>query len=102
MKILSEQKSKALAEENGWSLEFANGYIKGEFSRRASDKLSSYFMVGLDDYSLGFRAGYFGRQTPPSTRLEAHVSMERRAENARAAAAPAGSAATVFKQGFAY
>ena len=97
MKILSEQKSKSLAEENGWSLEFANGYIKGEFSRRSSDKLSSYFMVGLDDYSLGYRAGYFGRQIPASVRLEA-----RRAESARAGAAAAGSTATTFNQGFAY
>ena len=102
MKILSAQKSKSLAEENGWSLEFANGYVKGEISRRSSDKLSSYFMVGLDDYSLGYRAGYFERQIPASARLEARATAERRAENTHAGAAAASSAAAPFNQGFAY
>ena len=100
MKILSEQKSRLLAEENGWSIEFANGYVKGEYSRISSDKLSSYAMVGLDEYCLGYRAGYFERQNPASVHLDTRAALERRAETARTGAASA--VATTFKQGLAY
>lgn len=102
MKVLSEQKSKLLAEENGWSLEFANGFLKGEYSRRSSVKLSAYAMVGRDEYCLGFRAGYFERQNSASARLETRAALTRGAESVRAGNAATSSPATTFKQGFAF
>ena len=70
MEILLRRQSKALAKTNGWSLDFAEGFLKGEYSRRGGAKLSTYATVGLDDYCLGFRAGYFVRRNPANTRIE--------------------------------
>jgi hypothetical protein len=67
MKILFAQSSDALAEKNGWSLEFADGFLKGEYSRKFGAKPSPYGMVGRDEYCVGFRAGYFERQNPAPT-----------------------------------
>jgi len=67
---LLKQQSKALAKENGWSLDFAEGFLKGEYSRRSGATLSTYATVGLNDYCLGFRAGYFVRRNPATTRVE--------------------------------
>ena len=102
MNIFSEQKSKALAETNGWSPDFAAGFLKGEYSRRSSVRLSAYAMVGLDEYCLGFRAGYFERQNPAATRAESRAAPERAAQNVRAAAVAASTTPTTFKQEFAY
>ena len=67
---LLNQQSKALAKENGWSLDFAEGFLKGEYSRRSGGKLSAYATVGLNDYCLGFRAGYFVRRNPATSPVE--------------------------------
>ena len=99
MKVLSDQKSRALAEKNGWSLEFAEGFLKGEYSRRCGARLSAYGTVGLDDYCLGFRAGYFERQNQPATRVETARAPERATQNVRLGAVATSSGATTFKQG---
>jgi hypothetical protein len=62
MKVLSQEKVKVLAEKNGWSLVQAEGYIDGENFRRRGKTPSKYAQVGIDEYSLGFRAGYYERQ----------------------------------------
>jgi hypothetical protein len=102
MKILSEQKSRALAEKNGWSLEFAEGFLKGEYSSRCGARLSAYGTVGLDDYCLGFRAGYFERQNRAATRVETTAAQGRSAQNVRPGSVAASTVATTFKQGLAY
>ena len=102
MKILSEQKSRALAEKNGWSLEFAEGFLKGEYSRRCGAKLSTYGTVGLDDYCLGFRAGYFERQNPSASRVDNAAAAQHAVHSARLDAVAASSATTTFKQGLAF
>ncbi|MDH4173132.1 MAG: hypothetical protein OEW16_09545 [Gammaproteobacteria bacterium] len=68
MKDLYNEKIKVLAERNGWSLPHAKGYVDGETSRRRGMAPSVYAQVGIDDYCLGFRAGYYVRknQTPLS------------------------------------
>ena len=68
MKVLSEEKVKVLAERNGWSLAYAEGYIEGETFRRRGMTPSRYAQIGIDEYSLGFRAGYYERQNPGLTR----------------------------------
>ena len=70
IEIVIKQHSKAVAKKNGWSLDFAEGFLKGEYSRRSGAKLSTYATVGLNDYCLGFRAGYFVRRNPATTRVE--------------------------------
>jgi hypothetical protein len=62
--FLSEQKATAIAQQMGWSLAFAEGYIAGQSERWRGNRPSSYAMVGVDDYARGFRAGYFERPNP--------------------------------------
>jgi len=54
----------SLAEEMGWTPERAEGYVEGERYRRECLALSEYHKVGIDEYALGFRAGYFKREEP--------------------------------------
>ena len=62
MKLNSSERSQQLAEQNGWSLAYAQGYMDGESLRRLGKALAPHARVGIDEYSLGFRAGYFERQ----------------------------------------
>jgi hypothetical protein len=59
MKILTKEKVKVLAEQNGWTIAHTEGYIDGEHSHRRGLVPSTFLLVGIDDYCLGFRAGYF-------------------------------------------
>ena len=68
MKVLSEEKVKVLAEKNSWSLNHAEGYIEGETFRRRGMTPSKYAQIGIDEYSLGFRAGYFERRNVLASR----------------------------------
>ena len=61
MKVLS--KVNVLAERNGWSIARAQGFVDGEMSRRRGLPPSIYAQVGIDDYSLGFRTGFYERGT---------------------------------------
>lgn len=61
MKDLSEEKIKVLAEQNGWSVMRAEGYLDGENCRRMGTAPSRYVQVGIDEYSAGFRASYYER-----------------------------------------
>lgn len=70
MKVLSEEKTKVLAEKNGWSLAHAEGYIDGESFRRRGMAPSKYAQIGIDEYSLGFRAGYYERKNSGLTRSD--------------------------------
>jgi hypothetical protein len=62
MKMLSQVQT--LVEINGWSIARAQGFVDGELSRRRGSAPSSYARVGIDDYSLGFRAGFYERGEP--------------------------------------
>src|SRR5687768_15084717 len=62
MKALSNV--QLLVETNGWSVARAQGFIDGEVSRRRGAAPSTYARVGIDDYPLGFRAGYYERGEP--------------------------------------
>ena len=70
MKILCKEKSKVLAERNGWSLAHAEGYVDGETFRRRGTTPSKYAQIGIDEYCLGFRAGYYERQSTERQNLE--------------------------------
>jgi len=70
MKRLSEEKLKNLTERYGWSIARAQGYVAGETSRRNGTVPTTYVLVGINDYCVGFRAGFFERTSPRSTPSE--------------------------------
>lgn len=63
LKSSPKEKFKVLAESKGWSLEHARGYVDGEAFRLRGKQPSQYALVGIDEYCLGFRAGYYERGT---------------------------------------
>lgn len=65
MKIVSKEKVKVLAEQKGWTLAHAEGFIDGQRWRKRGLPPSKSNMVGIDDYCLGFRAGYFAGDRKP-------------------------------------
>ena len=62
MKVLPKEEFKVLAEAYDWSLDRAQGFVDGENSRLRGNKPSRHVLIGIDEYSLGFRAGYFERR----------------------------------------
>ena len=83
MKVLSEEKVKVLAEKNSWSLNHAEGYIEGETFRRRGMTPSKYAQIGIDEYSLGFRAGYYERRDPDSSRTVRPEALDRMRHSSR-------------------
>jgi len=67
VKVLSKEKCQVVAERNGWSLERARGYVDGETFRLRAKRPSKYALIGIDEYGLGFRAGYYERRNGTST-----------------------------------
>jgi len=59
--IVFKEKSRVLAEQYGWPLPSAKGYVDGETFRKRRKAPPVHALVGIDDYSEGFRAGYFHR-----------------------------------------
>ena len=70
MNPLFREKVKLFADQNGWPLEHAKGFVDGENFRRCGKAPSRLTLVGIDAYCLGFRAGYFERQHAGSTQRE--------------------------------
>ena len=68
MNVLSREKFKVLAEKHGWSPDHAKGFVDGESARRRGKTPSKLALIGIDEYCLGFRAGYFERQHQDSAR----------------------------------
>lgn len=62
MKVVPKDKLRTLVEANGWSPDRARGYVEGEIHRLQGGTPSKHCLIGIDEYSLGFRAGYFERQ----------------------------------------
>ena len=59
--VVFKEKSQVLAEQYGWPLPSAKGYVDGETFRKRHKVPPLHTLVGIDDYSQGFRAGYFHR-----------------------------------------
>ena len=59
--IAFKEKSYMLAEDYGWPLPSAKGYVDGEAFRKRGKEPPVHALVGIDDYSEGFRAGYYHR-----------------------------------------
>ena len=65
--VAFREKSRVLSERFGWPQESAEGYVDGEGFRKRRKDPPEHLLVGIDDYSLGFRAGYFGRTASGET-----------------------------------
>jgi hypothetical protein len=68
LKKLPAEKSTLEAENCVLSIARARGYSDGAGCRARGDMPSTYARVGIDDYCVGFRAGYFVREGPDLTR----------------------------------
>ncbi|HKC54323.1 MAG TPA: hypothetical protein VKC33_06750 [Burkholderiales bacterium] len=70
--VAFKEKSRVLAEQYGWPLTSAKGYVDGETFRKRRKIPPLHALVGIDDYSMGFRAGYFDRhlQNPDRARRQ--------------------------------
>ena len=84
MKVLSTEKSRMLAEQNRWSLAYAQGFVDGETCRRLGKMPSRRAMVGIDEYSLGFRAGYFERRPHDAGRADSRMDVDKPVDRATA------------------
>jgi hypothetical protein len=62
LKVVTKQNVEVVATIDGWSPDRARGYFDGETFRLQNQTPPRYALVGIDDYCLGFRAGYFNRQ----------------------------------------
>ena len=71
IQLLSKKKFRVLAELNNWSLAYAEGYFNGKAHRVLGEQPPRDALIGIDQYSAGFRAGYFERQTPDASRQSA-------------------------------
>ena len=61
MSDLLKRKRDKLVQEMGWTLKRAEGYVDGEASQREGLGLPACYKYGMDDYSKGFRTGYYTR-----------------------------------------
>ena len=62
MKNSPKRKFIEIAEGRNWSIAFAEGYVDGEALRKRGKSPPKFLLVAIDQYSLGFRAGYFLRK----------------------------------------
>ena len=59
MSNTSSEKRDLLVAEMGWTKERAQGYVDGETTQISGVDLPSCHQTGMDDYSKGFRTGYY-------------------------------------------
>lgn len=58
MRALHSDDFRDLAEKNGWSEAFAEGYLDGRAARTRGTQSAAYPIGDLDEYRQGFLAGY--------------------------------------------
>lgn len=59
MSDFMNEKRDELAQEMGWSQDRAQGYVDGESTERNGLEMPPFHKVAMDDYSKGFRTGYY-------------------------------------------
>ena len=59
MSEFSTKKRDTLSQEMDWSLERAQGYVDGEACQLRGHDLTPVHQTGMDEYSKGFRTGYY-------------------------------------------
>ena len=71
---LIKEKARMSTEEHAWPPGYADGYVEGRSRRGRGEPPGAYLMVGIDEYALGFRAGYFQRKGAAITQTRASGS----------------------------
>jgi len=61
-KVPVKSKPEELETDYGWSPDRARGYVDGVARRIEGGRPSKYQLIGLDEYALGFREGYYSRK----------------------------------------
>jgi hypothetical protein len=74
--FLIKQNARILAQQNGWSTAYTEGYLEGRFHQRLGKLPGAYARIGIDEYPLGYRAGYFGRKNPASAQVQTLKASE--------------------------
>ncbi len=59
MSDLLKEKRDELAQQMGWTLQRAEGYVDGETAQQSGQELPGCHKVAMDEYSKGFRTGYY-------------------------------------------
>ena len=62
MSHVTRPKFLELAKSNRWSQAYAAGFVHGEALRKRKALPPKFLLVAIDEYSVGFRAGYFVRR----------------------------------------
>ena len=55
--MLIEKTVQRLADKHGWTATYLEGYVNGKTARRRGDAPSTFELIGIDEYCLGYRAG---------------------------------------------
>ncbi|MGB5082537.1 MAG: hypothetical protein WBO23_17550 [Burkholderiales bacterium] len=58
MKLASSEELRGLAAKNGWSRDFAEGYVDGKAARQRGTQSPKFPLGNLEEYRQGFLAGY--------------------------------------------
>ena len=61
MTHLSKEKGEKIAQEMFWSPQRIQGCVDGMYCQRSGHDMPGCNKGSKDDYSKGFRAGYYGR-----------------------------------------
>ena len=102
MPVFSEDKPGLPSPPRDWTFERTRGFIQGAQHRRLGTLPSSYPIIGMDDYCVGFREGYFERHpSSPNPRDPQRVANRLGAPATRPQRDPVVSENTKIKKQFA-
>ncbi len=59
MSDLLNEKRDELSRQMGWTLQRAQGFVDGETAQQSGQDLPGCHKVEMDEYSKGFRTGYY-------------------------------------------
>jgi len=66
MSELSKEKRDEIAQAIGWNPQRVQGYVDGKFYQRSKLDMPGSHVGDMDEYSKGFRTGYYKQDDPLS------------------------------------
>ena len=66
MSDLTKEKTDKIAQELGWTPRRTQGYVEGRFCQRNGHYMPECYKIGMDEFSKGFRTGYYKQDDPLS------------------------------------
>ena len=64
MSDLAKEKRDKIAQEMGWTPLRTQGYVDGRFYQRIGYEMAQCHKINMDEYSKGFRTGYYKQEDP--------------------------------------